>query len=235
MGGTERSILDASGAAEGIRHFKEAIAAGENWYLALLEAIGLWDRPEEVHQGRSYRYLIGGEAFDWLLLAERLCAEVDGTIPEQEKMDLLFFGRPPVEVSRETARELIGSAKYRAYLNFLYGVLVEEALHLAVENEVRKEWGTSLLLRSERRLEDEVYERIYGATRDDLLGRFREERGRPQVDAITLEEIKEFTYWLFKLRLKESDKARVASDTRKGVEQLQRLRQLKGLESGSPL
>ena len=89
--------------------------------------------------------------------------------------------------------------------------------------------------RSERRLEDEVHERIYGASRDDLLARFRQERGYPHGDAITVEEMKEFTYWHFKLRLRESDKARVASDTRKGLEQLQRLRRLKGLEGGFSL
>ncbi|GAJ03845.1 unnamed protein product, partial [marine sediment metagenome] len=32
----------------------------------------------------------------------------------------------------------------------------------------------------------------------------------------------EFTYWLFKYRLNHCDKARVASDTKKGLEQLNR-------------
>jgi len=32
-----------------------------------------------------------------------------------------------------------------------------------------------------------------------------------------------FTYWLFKLRLKRQDKARVASDTRRGLAQLTRM------------
>lgn len=229
MGGIDYSVVDASGAAEAIRRFKEAIASGDNWYMALLEAVGLWDKPEEVYLGRSYRYLVGGEAFDWLLLAERLCEEADGAIPEQERIDLLFFGKPPLELSKETVRELMGGAKYRAHLNYLYGVLVEEALNLAVENEVRKEWGTCLFPQGRRTVEDEVHERLYGSTRSDLLARFRNERALPQADTITMEEMKEFTYWLFKLRLRECDKARVASDTRKGLEQLERLRQLKGL------
>jgi hypothetical protein len=38
-----------------------------------------------------------------------------------------------------------------------------------------------------------------------------------------LTEHKELTYWLFKYRVRNSDKARVASDTRKGLAQLQRM------------
>ena len=55
-----------------IEHLKEAVASGQHWYLALLEAIGLWTLSEEVYRGQLRRYLIAGEAFDWLLLVERL-------------------------------------------------------------------------------------------------------------------------------------------------------------------
>ena len=37
---------------------------------------------------------------------------------------------------------------------------------------------------------------------------------------VTYADWKAFTYWLFKFRLKRQDKARVASDTRKGLAQL---------------
>ena len=37
-------------------------------------------------------------------------------------------------------RDFIGPTKYRAYLNYWYGVIVEEALQLAVEEEVRKRY-----------------------------------------------------------------------------------------------
>lgn len=231
----DSALVEASGASEAIRHLKEAIACGKNWHVALLEAIGLWDKTEEVHRGRNYRYLVGGEAFDWLVLAERLCEEVDGLVSDREKEALLFFGKLPEEIDKETFRALIGRPKYRAHLNYFYGVLVEEALHLAVEEEVRKEWGSSLYPGARRPVEDEVYERIYGASQGELLRRFRAEKGRPHLDSITLEETKEFTYWLFKYRLKKCDRARVASDTRKGLDQLQRLRQLKGLPGSLPL
>ena len=74
---------------EAIRHLKQAIAGGRPWHIALLEAIGLWTCPEENHNGHLYCYLIDGEAFDWLLLAERLCLEIADIIPEQELLALL--------------------------------------------------------------------------------------------------------------------------------------------------
>ena len=204
---------------EAIRHLEQAILNGKHWYLALLEAIRLWSEREEIYDGRHYRYIIDGEAFDWLVLAERLCAAVDDLVPEEEKLALLFHGQPPIRLTKERFKELIGAAKYRQYLNYFYGVTVEEALLLAVEGEVRKEWRTSGY-NNEHNLLNEVYQRIYGATKATLLKRFRREKGYPQLKSISLTELKEFTYWLFKYRLKNCDKARVASDTKKALEQL---------------
>ena len=74
--------------AEAIRYLKQAIADGKHWYIALLEAMGLWGSAEEVCNGRVYRYLIAGEAFDWLLLAERLCGAVDVCCLMKNRMPL---------------------------------------------------------------------------------------------------------------------------------------------------
>ena len=59
---------------EAILRMRHAILTGTHWFEALLEAVGRWRVPEERIGDREYRYLIGGEAFDWLLLAERLLA-----------------------------------------------------------------------------------------------------------------------------------------------------------------
>jgi hypothetical protein len=216
---SQNLTVTRGGNIEAIRHLEQAIISGKHWYLALLEAIGLWTESEETYNGRHYRYLIDGEAFDWLLLAERLCAAIDDLVPEDEKLALLFHGKPPIRLTKDRFKELIGAAKYRQYLNYFYGVTVEEALKLAVQEEVRKEWRTSGY-NNEHNLVNEVYQRIYGATKTILLKRFRREKGYPQLRSITLTELKEFTYWLFKYRLKHCDKARVASDTKKALEQL---------------
>jgi len=207
--------------SKAIRHLKEAIAQGKHWYIAFLEAIGLWTTSEETYNGRNYRYLIANEAFDWLLLAERLLEEINYLIPEKEAIDLLFCGKAPIEVSKEEFRHLIGEAKYCAHLNYFYGVTVEEALILAVEEEARKE-QRARAFNENNSLSDEVYRRIYGAPMNALLRSFRKEKGYPQRNSMELSELKEFTYWLFKYRLKECDKARVASDTKKALKELER-------------
>ena len=216
---TESSQLTRTADTEAIRHLKQAITGGKHWYIALLEAIGLWTDGEEIYNGRHYRYLIDGEAFDWLLLAERLCQEVDGLLPDDERIALLFHGEPPIRLSKEKFKKLIGSGKYHQYLNYFYGITVEEALIQAVQEEVRKERRISGY-NNEQNLPNEVYRRIYGATKAILLKRFRKEKGYPRLKSTSLPELKEFTYWLFKYRLKQCDKARVASDTKKALEQL---------------
>jgi hypothetical protein len=207
---------------DAIQHLKNAIGEGEHWYRALLEAIALWKSPEEEYKGRHYRYLIENEAFDWLLLAERLCEEISDLVPEQEIEDLLFFDRPPVELPKEVFKKLISPAKYRAYLNYLYGVLVEEALVLAVCEDLRKErrnFGASTHDVDEM---DKAFYRIYESSQQELLDLFRKEKCYPKRKTITLDELKQFTYWLFKYRVKRADRSRIASDTRKALQYMQK-------------
>jgi hypothetical protein len=213
------AVSSQTGDIQAIQHLKQAIAEGKHWYLALLEAIRLWVSPEEDYHERHYRYLIDNEAFDWLVLAERLCEEVDGLIPEKEQIDLLFFDRPPIELTNDEFKELLGSAKYQAYLNYLYGVLVEEFLILAVTEEIRKGRRTSGLTK-DGEISDEAYRRIYGATKKELLEAFRKEKGYPKRKSISVGQLKEFTYWLFKQRLKRCDKSCIASDTKKALMKL---------------
>ena len=216
-----------------VRYLEQAISGGKHWYIALLEAIGLWTAAEEIHKERRYCYLVAGEAFDWLLLAERLCEAVDGLLPDDEKVALLFHGQPPLNLTTDKFKELIGSSKYRQYLNYFYGITVEEALILAVWEEVRKERRT-LGYNNEHGIVNEVYRRIYGATKTVLLKHFRKEKGYPSLKSISLTELKEFTYWLFKYRLKQCDKARIASDTKKALHQLNVNGYPRGLVTAEP-
>ncbi len=215
-----------------IKHLKESVANGKHWYLALLEAIKLWKSAEETYKRRRYCYLIDGEAFDWLLLAERLCSEISDFIPENERINLLFFDRPPMDLTREEFKKLIGAAKYRAYLNYLYGVLVEEALILSVVDEVRKEvrvvgWDGN------DNVFDKAYKRIYSQSQQDLFDSFRKEKKYLKRKTISLSTLKEFAYWLFKYRIKNSEKSRVASDTKKALIHMQHNLALKRIGSHS--
>jgi hypothetical protein len=211
---------------QAIQGLKSAIAEGKNWYVALLEAVRLWSSPEEDYDGRHYQYLVDSEAFDWLVLAERLCEELDGLIPEEERVNLLFFDTPPIELSRGEFKNLIGASKYQAHLNYLYGILVENLLILAVTEEIRKKKRV-LGLNNDNGVVDEVYQRIYGATQLALLKQFRKERHYPQLRSIRLSELNEFTYWLFKYRIKKRDKSCMASDTKKALTKLHEILKFK--------
>jgi hypothetical protein len=211
---------------QAIQGLKNAIAEGRNWYVALLEAVCLWSSPEEDYAGRHYQYLVDNEAFDWLVLAERLCEELDGLISEKERANLLFFDRPPIELSKDEFKNIIGASKYKAYLNYLYGILVEKFLILAVTEEIRKKKRV-LGLHNDNGVIDEAYQRIYDAPQSALLKQFRKERHYPQLRSISLSKLNEFTYWLFKYRIKTRDKSRVASDTKKALTKLHEILDLK--------
>ncbi len=203
-----------TGDARAIQHLKDGVANGSNWYITLLEAIRIWRSPEEAYNGERYVYLVGGQAFDWLRLAERLCEEIKGRAPEKEITELLFFDRPPMELSEQAFKDLLGPSKFRAYLNYLYGVLTEQALIQASIYEVRKKSIVQL------KPDDEVekaYKHIYGAGQAELLEAFRREKKYAQLKSMTLTEMKEFTYWLFKYRVRRCEKSKVASDTKKAL------------------
>lgn len=211
------SLDDANVAATFVR----AVTAGEEWFPALLHAIADWRGAEEEWHERRYRYLIAGEAFDWLLLAERLLSEVNGAVPEPERARLLFHGEPPTPLDAASLRGSIGSLKYRAQVNYWYGVILEEALQQAVLEEVAKaHLGQPS---REGRKEEESFQLLYGDTPGSLLVEFRQAAGLPLSASSSLEEQREFTYWLFKRRLARSEPALLASDTRKALLSLARL------------
>lgn len=207
---------------EAIFRLRQRVFAGDHWFEALLDAIGAWRAPEERVGDRLYRYLIGGEAFDWLLLAERLLGEITDVVPEREAAALLFDGLWPTDLDDDDFARRLGPAKHSAHLNYLYGVLVEEALQLSVEEEIHKEnrckpWG------QDDREEATMFLRVYGQPLLELRAAYYEDTGVMLQEQVSYADWKGFTYWLFKLRLKRQDRARVASDTRKGLAQLSRM------------
>ena len=202
--------------------FVESVRSGAPWFESLLKAISDWTLSEETRNGRHYRYLISGEAFNMLLLAERLLEEVDRLAPTEEKERLLFAGRPPEEIDATALRDKIGAVKHGAHLNYWYGVVVEQSLQQAVLEEVAK--ARQSLGATEALLEDEAFLRLYDATEEELRHQFRRaSTGRKGGVRAPLEEHDAFTYWLFKRRVARSDPARLASDTMKGLRKLERL------------
>jgi hypothetical protein len=199
-----------------IENFRDAVRTGENWYLALLEAAARWPADAEEANGESYRYIIAGEALDLTQIAERLVESAKDLIPEEQQINLLFRGKPPLRLSPEELKARLGEEKYKQHLNYFYGVTVEEALQEVTSEEVRKE-ERGIRARTDAWIAAEAFCRVYGKTQPDLLILFRAEKGYPDTDKTSLAEMKEFNYWLFKYRLAHSDPEKSASDTKKAL------------------
>ena len=213
--------------AEVIARLRAAAGHTEAWHIALLQAVGEWSRPEEYAAGRYWRYVIGGEALDWLTLAQRLVIEIADAAPADEVEALLFQGRLPGLVSAERFRRLIGPYRYTAHLNFQYGVVVEEALQLVAEEAMRKS-RYALCYGDSEDIVEEAFRHLYGETRAALAAEFAADTGGrwgsgPEGFALT--GWQELTYRLFKRRVRRWHPARVASDTRRGLERLRQLRE----------
>ena len=81
-----------------IGEMRDSVESGDqHWFHALLHAVRNWPLSGETKGEREFHYLVGGEAFDWLLLAERLCEEMTDLIPENEVEALLFHEKLPLQ------------------------------------------------------------------------------------------------------------------------------------------
>ena len=208
-----------------IDQLRQRAGREEFWHVALLQAMSRWSLTHEYTAGRDWQYVIGGEALDGLTLAQRLCLEISDVVPQFELESLLFRGQWPERISSERLRELIGPYRYTALLNFRYGVVVEEALQLVAEESIRKSRLARCYQDSDQVIEDS-YRHLYGDTRAVLMAEFLRDSGGTwgaDAESLSLTAWQEFTYWLFKRRVKKWHPARVASDTRRGLERLREL------------
>lgn len=213
------TLLPASCEAA-LKRVTERLNSGHDWASALLEAVNLWTLSQEVYQGRFYRYLIQGEAFDLKLLTYRLSQPSKSLIPLNEYRRFLLGENLLGTMQEPNIRRILGPLKYQGYLNYWYGITVEMALQLVVFSEVRKEQvGRGRILK--RYNLTEVYGRIYGSSPIILFEEFKRTFDSPDSIKSVFGNSKEFLYWLFKYRLSICEKERIASDTKKALEWLQ--------------
>lgn len=206
---------------QAVEAFRRALESGDPWYPALLEVVGRWDAAEEVIDDVIFRYLIAGEAFDWLLLAQRLISEVEDLYPEDEVERLLLFGVAPDGSSEEDFARAVGGPKHRAHLNFQYGVTIEELLLLAAELELQK--AGRLSGAGQAQPDILAFERVYGKKIEELQLLYSTDTGAPINTRVRQSEFQTFIYWLSKYRLRSSEPARLASDTRKALALMSRM------------
>ena len=68
-----------------------------------------------------------------------------------------------------------------------------------------------------------VFEWVYGHTLEEMLTLYFEATKQAPTDTMSQTDYREFTYWCFKYRVDKRDPAKVASDTRLGVNKLQQV------------
>ena len=87
---------------------------------------------------------------------------------------------------------------------------------ISVENEIQKR-NLSNGNQFSQDYSEEAFQNIYLLDQASLLNYFYEEQNIKPKKTFSITEVKLFTYWLFKYRLKSSDKSRSASYTKKGI------------------
>ena len=143
---------------------------------------GEWTVPRETLDQVETDYLIGGKRSIGCCWRSVCCGGVPASfLPSDEVERLLFDGVLPAEITEAHFKSALGPEKYRAHLNFFYGVVVEEALWYAVEREVEKERGVRGL-HGLGGVQDVIAERLYRASFGALLSRFQR-RARTQQTA----------------------------------------------------
>ena len=221
-----------------LARLRERVAdSSMDWRRALVETMGQWPLARESVGERRFVYLIGGEAFDWRALADRLIEACCEEVPKAEREEMLTGSGLPANMGEDEWMRTLGVEKYRAHLNYVYGVTVEQALQVAVQEEICKRNVGNGYMPGEAECE-RAYERLYGMGLIELWAEFREEvpvslhsgsgaDGHARADGPVsgcVADGDEFAYWLFKRRVAKADPARVASDTRKGLLQLEKIR-----------
>ena len=210
--------------SESMKYFKNSLYQGKEWVSELIKSMSLWTLEEEVYNSKNNKYLIDGEAFDWLLLARRLLDAIGDLVPTTEKNRLLLSEDISDLMSQDEFRNLLGPEKYSAYLNYWYGIVVEEAVIRSAEEEEGKGMPRSGKI-GKARIRQKAYEKLYGLNQEELYNTFLSDKGYQKTPSFNVGIAKEFTYWLFKYRLVNSEGERVASDTRKGLLLLNKMAQ----------
>ncbi len=199
-------------------------AEPHRWRDHIFTAISRWSLPSEEISDEPHVYFIGGEAFNWRRLAERLAWHIAFLLPEEEELamghwledDHMFGG-----LEESQFRRVLGHEKWRAFLNYFYGVTLERCLALYAGSRIAKaKFGGGQSVSDD--MLDGAFEALYGETEQALWIAFATESGL-RIDsgvARSLAIDDEFTYWCFKRRIGTTYLAHVAHEVKHGLEAL---------------
>ena len=190
-----------------IQELRNEVSQGENWQKSVAKYIGLWNEKEEFYRGYKYIYLIDDEALDWLNLTERLVSSIKSYITKEEYNYVSTSGLLLDQDIYKYIKETIPKKKLSQMRNFYYGIIIENLIY----NYKILEYQKNTIVVEDN--DQKFYEEIYNKPIEVLYEMFYKEKKTITKNKLNFHELKLFSYWLFKYRLKHSDKTKMAHET----------------------
>jgi hypothetical protein len=190
-----------------IKDLRENVHNGDNWHKAIIDCIVLWVAKEEFYRGYKYSYWIDNEAFDWITLTERLVSAIKSYIPKKDYYNVTFTGLLPSIESYSYLKTKISKPKLSQMRNYYYGIIIENFIYHYKLIQYQKNTLDYI------KQEESFYEDIYGEKLNLLYDQFISQTRITNRHRLNIHEYKQFCYWLFKYRIKNSDKAKMANET----------------------
>tara|TARA_B100001996_G_scaffold362364_1_gene329812 strand:+ start:631 stop:1275 length:645 start_codon:yes stop_codon:yes gene_type:complete len=194
-----------------IQELRNEVSHGENWQKSIAKYIGLWTKKEEFYRGYKYIYLIDGEALDWLTLTERLVSSIKSYINKEEYHYVSTSGLLPDQEIYKHIKKIIPKKVLSQMRNFYYGIIIENLIY----NYKILEYEKNTIVTEDN--DQRFYEEIYNKPLEVLSQMFYKEKKLINKNKLNFHELKLFSYWLFKYRLKHSDKTKMAHETNKAL------------------
>ena len=204
------------------------------WQTSFISTIAEWPVENETVYGETFHYFVGGEAFNWKRLAERIATQLADEGFDSPNPEKIFewiensgtFGG----VSEQEFRRILGVDGWRAHLNHFYGVHIEQCLIAAVQSRIQKRRYSTGMPPSDDAA-DRAFVGLYEGAEQGLWRIFSEESSErlnhlfdesdEDTRSIALDE--EFTYWLFKRRIENTNASQVAAETQRGLDMMARI------------
>ncbi len=205
-----------------------------DWQTAFIETVAAWPIENDTIYGETFHYFIGGEAFNWKRLAERIATQLteenlspnlNGEIFDWIATSNVFGG-----LHEQEFRRILGVDGWRAHLNYFYGVQIEQCLIASVQSRIQKRRYSTGMPPSDDASE-RAYLGLYEDTEQTLYDHFLTESTdrlsyliaeSPDASrSIALDE--EFTYWLFKRRIEHTNAPQIAAETQRGLDMMHRI------------
>ncbi len=190
----------------------------KDWQISILNEISNWDMNNKKQ--KDLEYLIFGEALDWKLLAEIISYNKNGFI--DDKLDRwLNFSDPLGGFSHLQIKEFTNQKVYDSIISFYYGVIVERSLIIDTQEKYYKKNIGAGIPPNENFCEN-VFTDLYNLTYSNLREDYNKNFSINQDNKLSnfLYDENKFTYWLFKIRILNSQPEKLASDTKRGLDRL---------------